>query len=219
MKSTTSRSLAPLASCSRIWFRRSTASGAFESASVWFWQTRQRSSSASALTRFSSSGFCAQTPAASIASMKTTILAAAIQLLHERRQLPLRDFRREGPDVLVADDALAIDDVGLRDAVHAIVDRDLARGGVHRELVGIAIAGEPGQRILAGILVVESDDGDSLGQLGDHGMLDQTRRAPRRPHVEQPDFSQHVLLGESRRRLVEPRQFEVRRRLADQWRG
>jgi hypothetical protein len=34
----------------RIWLRRSTASGAFESAIVWFWQTRQRSSSASAFS-------------------------------------------------------------------------------------------------------------------------------------------------------------------------
>src|SRR5688572_22075011 len=219
MKSTTSRSLAPLASCSRIWFLRSTASGAFESASVWFWHTRQRSSSARALTRFSSSGFCAYTPAASIASMKITILAAAIQLLHQRLELLLRDLRRERPDVLVADDALAIDDVGLGHAVDAVVDRDLARGVVNRELVGIAVASKPGQRILAGILVVKADYGDSFGQLGDHRMLDQARRAPRCPHVEQPDFSEHLLLREGRGGLVEPRQLEVRRRSSDQWRG
>src|SRR5918992_2179751 len=219
MKSTTSRSLAPFASCSRIWFFRSTASGALESASVWFWHTRQRSSSARALTRFSSSGLCAQTPPASIASMKIALLAEAIQFLHERCKLLLGDFRRERSDVLVADDALAIDDVGLGHAVDAVVDRDLARGVVHRELVGIAVAREPRQRILARVLVIEPDHRDGLGQLGDHGMLDQAWRAPRRPYVEQPDFSEHVLLREARRGLVEPRQLEVRRRLAHQWRG
>src|ERR1041384_4135766 len=56
MKSTTSPSLLPAISCSRIWRRRSTASSAFDSASDWFWHTRQRSSCDSAATRFSRSG-------------------------------------------------------------------------------------------------------------------------------------------------------------------
>src|ERR1700704_6472341 len=55
MKSITSRSLAPFFSCSRMLLRRSTASSAFESARVWFWHTRQRSSEDKCITRFSRS--------------------------------------------------------------------------------------------------------------------------------------------------------------------
>jgi hypothetical protein len=41
---------------SRTWLRKSTASPALESAIVWFWQTRQRSSAESFITRASSTG-------------------------------------------------------------------------------------------------------------------------------------------------------------------
>src|SRR5688500_3493791 len=155
MKSITSRSLAPAVSCSRIWFLRSTASGALESASVWFWQTRQRSSCASAATRLSSSVFCARTGAQPRSSRRKSL---AIELSAERPQLLLRDLRRERADMLVADHALAVDDVRFRHAVDAVVDRDAARGVVHREPVGVAIAPEPGQRVLARVLVVQTDD-------------------------------------------------------------
>src|SRR5919106_5404694 len=127
MNSRTSRSLAPLPSCSRIWFLRSTASGALESARVWFWQTRQRSSSASAVTRFSRSGFCAASGNAQAHHRRRT-LTAAIQLLHQRLELLLRHLGRERADVLVADHAFAIDDVGFGNAVHAVIDRDPAGG-------------------------------------------------------------------------------------------
>src|SRR5687767_6444271 len=145
MNSRTSRSLAPLASCSRIWLRRSTASGALESASVWFWQTRQRSSSARAATRFSSKGSCPAATAAQSRVIKTRNLAT--ELLHQRHELLLGHLRGERPDVLVADHALAIDDVGFRHAVHAIVDGDAPGGVVHRELVGIAVARKPRKRV------------------------------------------------------------------------
>jgi hypothetical protein len=44
MNARISSSLRPAAIISRTWRRRSTASVAFESAIVWFWHTRQRSS-------------------------------------------------------------------------------------------------------------------------------------------------------------------------------
>src|SRR5260221_340313 len=108
MKSTTSRSDLPAASCSRIWLRRSMASGAFESASVWFWQTRQRSSCERLVTRRSSTGSCASTQLAKSAS---STLATGVQLLHQRLDFLLHDVRAKRADVLVADHALAIDDV------------------------------------------------------------------------------------------------------------
>src|SRR5688500_9491832 len=216
MNSRTSPSLAPLASCSRIWFLRSTASGAFDSASVWFWHTRQRSSSASAVTRLSR----LSAPNAGKLTMhkKSTNLATA-QLLNQRPDLLLRHLGRERADVLVADHALAVDDVRFGHAVDAVVDRDAAGGVVHRELVGIAVAREPRQGVLARVLVVQADDRHALGELAHHRVLDQARRAPRRPHVEHPHLAQHLLLREGLRRLVEPRQLEGRRRLADERRG
>src|SRR4030095_6937597 len=115
MKSVISRSLLPALSCSRIWFRRSTASGALESASVWFWHTRQRSSCASVVTRRSRFGSsCArERPARPIAIsiINRKSLATLGELLDQGTQLLLGDLRRERADVLVTDDALAVDDV------------------------------------------------------------------------------------------------------------
>src|SRR5687768_15436745 len=195
MKSTTSCSLLPATICSRIWFRRSTASGALESASVWFWHTRQRSSFASAATRFSVSGFCASDGAKAIQS--SSALARLTQLLPERLELLARDLGGERADVLVADHAALVDDVGLGDAVDAVVDRDAPRGVVDRELVRVAVALEPRQRVFARVLVVQPDHRDALRELGDHRVLDQARRAPRRPDVEDPHLAEHVLLGEA----------------------
>src|SRR5687768_15170113 len=109
MKSITSCSLFPAASCSRIWLRRSTASGALESASVWFWQTRQRSSLASAPTRLSISGVWAA--ASPQATHSSNALASPIQFLHQRLQFLTRHLGRERPDVLVADHPALVDDV------------------------------------------------------------------------------------------------------------
>src|SRR3989338_4361117 len=54
-----SGSLCPASSFSRTWFRRSFARSASDSAIVWFWHTRQRSSAEIAITRSSSSGSAA----------------------------------------------------------------------------------------------------------------------------------------------------------------
>src|SRR5262245_8355754 len=158
MKSITSRSLLPALSCSRIWLRRSWASAALESASVWFWHTRQRSSCASAVTRRSRAGSsCPVAWKARTRRPSTKSLATFRQLLDERAQLFLRDLRRERPDALVADDALAVDHVGLGYAVHAVVDGDAAGRVESDDLEGIAVPLEPRQRVLARILVVQAD--------------------------------------------------------------
>src|SRR5947207_8031651 len=176
MKSTTSRSDLPAASCSRIWSRRSTASGAFESASVWFWHTRQRSSCARLTTRRSSTGSCAK---AQLIQASSSSLATAVQFLDQRLDLLLHHVRSERPDVLVADDALAIDDIGLGHAVDAVVDADAPVRVERDELVGIAVALEPGQRLVAAVLVVEPHDGREPrpSDARQDRMLDQARRA------------------------------------------
>src|SRR5947209_15981680 len=117
MKSRTSPSLAPRTSCSRIVLRRSTASSAFESASVWFWHTRHRSSSATSLTRFSRTG--SSFPCAFRARKTNRIKNAlfTLQLRDERQHPALENVRRDRADLLEADDAALVDHVRLRDAV------------------------------------------------------------------------------------------------------
>src|SRR5436190_3851818 len=217
MKSTTSRSDLPAASCSRIWLRRSTASGAFESAIVWFWHTRQRSSCARFVVRRSSAGSCA---VANVNQNTSSALAARIQFLDERYHLLLHDLHSEGADVLVADDAFAIDDVGLGHAVDAVVDADAAVHVGDDQVIGIAVALEPGQRVLALVLVIQADHRRDAGarHLCDHRMLDQARRAPGGPDVHDPHLAEHLLLREALVGLDEQRQLEGRRGLADEGR-
>src|SRR3954462_5407606 len=107
MKSITSRSDLPAAICSRIWLRRSTARGAFESAMVWFWHTRQRSSCARLVTRRSS----ASSPNANVQPRSSAMarLLRTLELLDERLDLLLHHIGRERADLLVSDHALAVD--------------------------------------------------------------------------------------------------------------
>src|SRR4051794_40030320 len=77
-----SRSLFPLASCSRISFLRSTARPACESAMVWFWHTRQRSFVARSMVRASSAGLSAAGGASPALTAPTNAsTSASIQLL------------------------------------------------------------------------------------------------------------------------------------------
>src|SRR5260370_5271747 len=145
-----SESLAPCRIFSRTWFLRSWASGAFESAMVWFWHTRQRSSEASVKTLCSSAGSAAA-GAASFAYTHGTVAArsrnartlSTAELLHQGQQLFLDDLGRKRADTFVADDAELVDHVGLGNAVDAVVDADLAFEVVDRELVGVAHRLEP----------------------------------------------------------------------------
>src|SRR5437867_11837438 len=133
MKSMICESLLPCRIFSLTWFLRSSASGAFESAMVWFWHTRQRSSEASAMTLCSSAGSAAA-GAASFASAHGAVAASSrnardlstAELLHQRQQLFLDDLRCKRADAFVADDPELVDQVGLGHAVDAVVDADLA---------------------------------------------------------------------------------------------
>src|SRR5258706_5887932 len=113
MKSSTSRSLAPRPSCSRMLLRRSTASSALESASVWFWHTRQRSSWATPMTRFSrtgSGGFCEKAaPLKARANNNAQKTLLTLELVDQRRDLLRQDLWRHRADLLVADDAALVD--------------------------------------------------------------------------------------------------------------
>src|SRR5581483_7703376 len=112
MKATICWSLCPLRIISRISSRRSLARPALESAMVWFWQTRQRSSAESAMTRASSAGSAAA-GAASFAparggqrrTARMSSSLATLELLHERQDLLLQDLARDRADALVADHA------------------------------------------------------------------------------------------------------------------
>src|SRR3989442_492226 len=68
----------------------------------------------------------------------------------------------------------------------------------HDELVGVAVALEPGQRVFARVLVVEADHRRDTGarKLAGHGVLDQAGRTPRSPDVQDPHLAEHVLLRE-----------------------
>src|SRR4051812_9603755 len=122
-------SSSPLRSISRTWRRRSCARSAFESAMVWFWQTRQRNSDAMRVMRASRAGSSAA-GAASLAKagrarhshaiqMKRSL---RIQLLQHRLDALADHLGRQRPDVLQADYALLVDEEGLGHAVDAEVD-------------------------------------------------------------------------------------------------
>src|SRR5881396_3930802 len=140
MKSMICESLAPCRIFSLTWFLKSSASGAFESAIVWFWQTRQRSSAASVMTLCSSAGsaaagaasFANAHEAVAIRSRNGKTLSTA-EFFHQWQQLFLEDLRRESADPLVADDAELVDHVGLGHAGDAVVDADPAVRVVDRK--------------------------------------------------------------------------------------
>src|SRR5258706_15805152 len=143
MNPTTSRSLAPRLSCSRILWRRSTASSGFESAMVWFWHTRQRSSEAMSMTRFSRTGFSWEKTRLENKKQKAKAPLFTLQLLDERHDALLHHLGRHRADLLVADDAFLVDHVGLGHAVDAVVDADPAVGVEERGAAWVAVALEP----------------------------------------------------------------------------
>src|SRR3954464_7171226 len=219
MKSSTSRSLLPLPSCSRIWRRRSTARSAFESASVWFWHTRQRSSEDRSITRLSSTGsVCAMTLPVNSNSSKILFTGE----LPDQRQDSLReDLAGDRADLLVANEAALVDHIGLGHAVNAVIDANAPFGVDYREAVRIAVGGEPAQTVLALVLVVKAVERHcaALRQLEEDGMLVAARYAPRCPDVQQPDAAQALLRCEALVGLAQERQLERRCRFADERRG
>src|SRR5712691_4438095 len=218
MKSATSRSLAPRASCSRIWLRRSTARPAFDSAIDWFWHTRQRSSAARSMTRLSSAASSA--PATETASNNANALLEST-FIQQGGELVAHQLAGDRADALVADHAALVDDVGLRHAVYAVVDADPAVEIEGREPVRVAKALQPAERIVALILVIQPVQRcrGALRELDQHRMLVAAGDAPRGPYVEDPHLALQIPLGKSLVGLLQHRQLEVRRRLADQRRG
>src|SRR5712671_1528466 len=145
-----SRSLAPACIFSRIWLRRSMARGALESASVWFWHTRQRSSDSSAIARASRLAAAAarsfSTPCAAAASakpMRRTISLCTVQRLHHRYDFLFHDLGREHADALVANHTVLVDHVGLGYAVDTVIDSDAPFRIMDRCVIGIAEPLEP----------------------------------------------------------------------------
>src|SRR5260370_39018398 len=156
-----SESLAPCRIFSRTWFLRSSASGAFESARVWFWHTRQRSSEASVMTLCSSAGSAAA-GAASFANTHGVVAArsrngrtlSTAEPLHQGQHLVLDDLVCERADALVADDPELVDHVGLAHAVDAGVDAHLGVEVIYREPGGSAYALQPCQAVFSVLLVI-----------------------------------------------------------------
>src|SRR6188508_2150733 len=226
-----SASLLPWRSMARVSRRRSTARPAFESAIVWFWQTRQRSSAVMRVMRASSAGSAASgsasfapASAAESASSSATIALqseSGIELLQQRLDLVRQHVGRQRADVLQADDAVLVDDEGLGHAVDAEVDADPALDVVERGVVRIAEAGQPAGGVLALVLVVEAVERHHLllRELDQQRMLLAAGDAPRGPDVEHPDLAAHVVESDRPAGVVEPRQGELRRRLVDQGRG
>src|SRR5678815_5541151 len=223
MKSSTSRSVFPSRRSSRMRFLRSIASVACESASVWFWHTRQRSSSASAMTRFSRIGSSATGEAANADSVieiasKTKASLRTLQLLHQRQDALAHDLGSKDADALVADDALAVDDEGFGYAVDAVVHAQAPLSIVQRKRVGVAEAPEPGERLVGFVLVVEPDDRRGAGarERRECGMLLAARHAPRGPYVQDPHFAGERVRGDALFGRAQRRQLERWRLLADE---
>src|SRR3972149_3316548 len=188
--------LMPCPIFSRIWFFRSIASGAFESAMVWFWHTRQRRSCASVVTRFSSADSVVKDSAARAVPPNVYIainatrmrLRIAVQFSHQGENLVAHNLGSDHADALVADDAFLVDQKRLRHAVDAVIDPDATVVVVRGESVGNSELGKPPQAVLALVLVVEPDERHHLGagQFDQHRMLLAAGPAPGRPDVEQP---------------------------------
>src|SRR5690606_41374126 len=70
-------------------------------------------------------------------------------------------LRRERADMLVADDAAAIDEERLRHAIHSPVYRRAARAVDADDAIGIAELGEEFQRVRRSVLVVQASEGDT----------------------------------------------------------
>src|SRR6267142_2008044 len=179
-------SLSPLRSITRTSSRRSTARSACESAIVWFWHTRQRSSVAMRIMRASSAGSAAAS-GASLAHAPMPVSTSSIEMnslriefLQQRLDALGDHLRRERADVLHADHAALVDDECLGHAVDAEVDADAAVLVEDGRVIGVAELVEPAHAVGALVFVVEADDGQRLGlrELDQQGVLFAAGHAP-----------------------------------------
>uniref|UniRef100_A0A1I8AAK3 CBS domain-containing protein n=1 Tax=Steinernema glaseri TaxID=37863 RepID=A0A1I8AAK3_9BILA len=105
------------------------------------------------------------------------------QALVQRRQLLAPHGLVDHADELVPDDALGVDDEGLRRAVHTQVQAEGAVLVTDADLVGVVELGQPLDRSRVLVLVVDPVDHHALlGQLVQHRVLDLARGAPGGPH-------------------------------------
>src|SRR3990172_8140417 len=127
-----SRSLCPCCSFSLIWFRRSFARSASDSAIVWFWHTRQRNSAAIAITRSGSPGSAAA-GAASFAhaappSSSRNASASVLPTIGPRRERDalLDGGHGRGLRIPRGGDALPLSPAARREAISAVARREQA---------------------------------------------------------------------------------------------
>src|SRR6185295_6761313 len=147
--------------------------------------------------------------------------ASFLQCRRQRQDLLLEYRRGDRPDLFVADYAFCVDEVGLGNAVDAIVDADAPVGVDHREFIRVAELLQPRRGLVALVLVVQTEyrHHTAFGECQQHGMLFAAGHAPGRPDVEQPDLAAHVPRHEALVRLLQDRQLERWSRLANQRRG
>src|SRR3990167_1745500 len=214
----------PRRSISRTWFFRSIARPALESAMVWFWQTRHRSSAVIRTIRASSSGsaaagaasWAATTPAAS--ANTRAMIHLAIELPHQRFNLVPDHLGCQRPNVFETDHALAVHHEGFWHAINAPVDPDPAVLVEQRDGVRVAVARQPAQARHALVLVVQTVDRLHLlaGEFDQQRVLRLTGHTPRRPHVQHPDLAHQVVTPDGAVGIIEPGELESGRGLVDQ---
>src|SRR5262249_33747 len=144
-----------------------------------------------------------------------------IELFDERQQGVLHDLRGEGADALVADHALLVDQVGLGNAVDAVVDADQAVEVEDRDFVRVAPALQAREAVLALVRVIEPvyRHVAAFREVEQHRVLLAATDAPRCPDVQHPHFAEHIALAEGLVGLVQAGQLEVGRGLAYERRG
>ena len=106
---------------------------------------------------------------------------------------------RDRADVLVADDAVLVDDVGLGHAVDAVVDADAAVGVEQRERrtgCRTAPASPARRRACPCSSGRDRHHAACCAKLDQHRVLVAAGHAPRGPDVEQPDLAQQVLAAQ-----------------------
>src|SRR5689334_24858488 len=81
------------------------------------------------------------------------VASRSLQIAHQRQDRLLKRIGGERADLLVANDSRLVDDERLGNAVDAEIDADTSVEIDDRQLVRVAVGGEPGEPVLALVLV------------------------------------------------------------------
>src|SRR5882724_5853326 len=140
------------------------------------------------------------------------------ELPDQRQDFLLEYLHRDGTDAFVANDSIAVDHIGFRHAIDAIVDAHATVAVLYGQGIRVAMLAQPAQCILALVLVIESIDRQHvlLREVNQDRMLFQAGHAPGGPYIEDPDFPLEVFGAEHLAGLLQLRQPECGRRLSDQ---